>query len=57
MKKNYEYIYTKYPSILVDNEYKDNVYYQNFLLISRNNRMLLKEHLKNGKVKNINYHY
>ncbi len=57
MMKIYEYIYTKYPSILVDNEYKDNVYYQNFLLISRNNRMLLKEHLKNGKVKNINYHY
>ena len=29
----YEYIYTKYPHILVDNEYKDNLYYQNFLLI------------------------
>ncbi|MCD8378694.1 MAG: hypothetical protein LUB59_07905 [Candidatus Gastranaerophilales bacterium] len=43
----YEYIYTKYPSILADNDYKDNVYYQNFLLTSRKNRFLLQEHIKN----------
>ena len=53
----YEYIYTKYPSILVDNEYKDNIYYQNFLLTSRNNRMKLLEKVKSGSKKKINYSY
>lgn len=53
----YEYIYTKYPSILVDNEYKDNIYYQNFLLTSRNNRMLLLENVKSGSTKKVNYKY
>ncbi len=53
----YEYIYTKYPSILVENEYKDNIYYQNFLLTSRNNRMKLLEKVKSGSTKKINYSY
>ena len=53
----YEYIYTKYPSILVDNEYKDNIYYQNFLLTSRNNRMKLLEKVKAGSTKRVNYSY
>ena len=53
----YEYIYTKYPSILADNEYKDNVYYQNFLLISRQNRMMLRDKIQNGSKKKINYKY
>lgn len=53
----YEYIYTKYPSILVENEYKDNIYYQNFLLTSRKNRMLLLEKVKSGSTRRINYHY
>ena len=53
----YEYIYTKYPSILVDNEYKDNIYYQNFLLTSRNNRMKLLEKVKSGSTKKVNYSY
>ena len=53
----YEYIYTKYPSILVDNEYKDNIYYQNFLLTSRNNRMKLLEKVNTGSNKKINYSY
>ena len=51
----YEYVYTKYPSILVDNPYKDNIYYQNFLLTSRNNRMKLLEKVKNKSNKDINY--
>ena len=34
----YEYIYLKYPQYLANNEYKDNVYYQNFLLTSKENR-------------------
>ncbi len=53
----YEYIYTKYPSILVENEYKDNIYYQNFLLTSRNNRMKLLEKVKSGSTKKVNYSY
>lgn len=53
----YEYIYTKYPTILVDNEYKDNIYYQNFLLTSRNNRMLLLDKVKAGSDKKVNYKY
>ncbi len=53
----YEYIYTKYPAILVENEYKDNIYYQNFLLTSRQNRMLLLEKVKSGSTKKINYKY
>jgi len=53
----YEYIYTKYPSILVDNEYKDNVYYQNFLLTSRNNRMKLLEKIETNSNKKLKYDY
>jgi len=34
----YEYIYKKYPAYLVDNDYRENVYYQNFLLTSKKNR-------------------
>lgn len=34
----YEYIYAKYPAYLVDNEYKNNIYYQNFLLTSKKQR-------------------
>ncbi len=55
MMRIYEYIFTKYPSILADNEYKDNIYYQNFLLTSRNNRNLLKEKFETGSKKKINY--
>ena len=53
----YEYIYTKYPSILVENKYKNNIYYQNFLLTSRNNRMKLLEKVKSGSTKKIKYSY
>jgi hypothetical protein len=53
----YEYIYTKYPSVLVDNEYKDNIYYQNFLLTSRNNRMKLLDKIKSNSTKKVKYSY
>lgn len=53
----YEYIYKKYPHILVENEYKDNLYYQNFLLTSRNNRMKLLEKIQTNSKKKINYTY
>lgn len=51
----YEYIYAKYPEYLVQNEYKDNVYYQNFLLTSRENRLKLQEKIKNNSKKRVNY--
>ena len=57
MMKIYEYIYQKYPSILADNEYKDNIYYQNFLLTSRQNRYMLQEKIQNGSKKKLNYKY
>ena len=57
MMKIYEYIYQKYPSILADNEYKDNIYYQNFLLVSRKNRLMLQEKVETGSKKKLNYRY
>lgn len=57
MMKIYEYIYQKYPSILADNEYKDNIYYQNFLLVSRKNRLMLQEKVETGSKKKLNYSY
>ncbi len=53
----YEYIYTKYPHILVDNEYKDNLYYQNFLLTSRKNRMKLLDKIQKKSNKKVKYSY
>ena len=53
----YEYIYTKYPHVLVDNAYKDNLYYQNFLLTSRNNRMKLLDKIQTNSTKKIRYSY
>ena len=34
----YEYIYRKYPEYLANNAYRDNIYYQNFLLTSKKQR-------------------
>lgn len=39
----YEYIYVKYPAYLVDNDYKNNLFYQNFLLTSKTPRELVKQ--------------
>lgn len=39
----YEYIYAKYPAYLADNEYKNNLYYQNFLLVSKKERNLIRQ--------------
>lgn len=57
MMKIYEYIYSKYPAILADNEYKDNIYYQNFLLTSRQNRLKLQEKVRTGSKKKLKYKY
>ncbi len=45
----YEYIYQKYPAYLADNQYKTNLYYQNFLLTSRKDR----EKIKNRNLINV----
>lgn len=51
----YEYIYTKYPYFLANNTYLDNEHYQNFLLTSQHNRLLLQEKIKTGSKENLKY--
>ena len=51
----YEYIYTKYPYFLANNQYINNEHYQNFLLTSVNNRKLLEEKVKSGSSKKLKY--
>lgn len=53
----YEYIYNKYPAYLANNEYKNNVYYQNFLLTSRSNRLKLQDKIENPTKKNLKPQY
>lgn len=57
MAKIYEHIYMKYPAILAENEYKDNVYYQNFLLTSRKNRLKFQHKIENNEQGKIKYDY
>lgn len=51
----YEYIYTKYPIYLQNNEYIENYYYQNFLLTSQENRKKLHDKIKSGSKKRVKY--
>ena len=51
----YEYIYTKYPYFLENNEYLNNEHYQNFLLTSIYNRKLFEDKIKNGSNGKIKY--
>lgn len=51
----YEYIYTKYPYFLQNNQYLTNEHYQNFLLTSENNRQLLLQKIKSGSTEELNY--
>lgn len=48
----YEYIYLKYPEYLKNNKYYDNIYYQNFLLTSQENRRKLQRKIETGKKAN-----
>ncbi len=43
LKALYEYLYSKYPSYLANNECKNSLYYQNFLLISQQFRQKTKD--------------
>ena len=51
----YEYIFTKYPYFLTNNEYLENPNYQNFLLTSINNRKLLEEKIQNDSKEKLKY--
>lgn len=51
----YEYIYTKYPYYLKNNEYLHNESYQNFLLTSFENRQKLAQKIKSGSKKEAKY--
>lgn len=51
----YEYIFKKYPAYLANNEYKENLYYQNFLLTSMKNRKKLQAKIKSKSDKNVRY--
>ena len=51
----YEYIYTKYPYFLVNNEYQNDFYYQNFLLTSQNNRRKLEKKIKSDSDEAVKY--
>lgn len=53
----YEYIYNKYPEYLANNEYKNNIHYQNFLLTSRENRLKLQNRIENPTKKNQKIQY
>lgn len=55
MMQVYEYIYTKYPEYLANNKYKNNIYYQNFLLTSRENREKFQEKVKTKSNKKVHY--
>ena len=51
----YEYIYTKYPYFLANNEYLENPHYQNFLLNSVENRRLFEEKIKTNSKEKLRY--
>ena len=55
MMEVYEYIYKKYPEFLANNEYKNNLYYQNFLLTSQENRLKFQNKVKTNSKKRIKY--
>lgn len=51
----YEYLYTTYPEFLINNEYRNNSVYQNFLLTSTENRVKFYEKIKNKSDEKIKY--
>ncbi len=51
----YEYITYKYPQYLENNEYTNNMYYQNFLLTSINNRKKLEYKIQHNMLGDLKY--
>lgn len=55
MMEIYEYIYKKYPEFLAKNVYKNNIYYQNFLLTSKENRAKFQKKIETNSKRSVNY--
>lgn len=55
MMEIYEYIYKKYPEFLAKNVYKNNIYYQNFLLTSKENRVKFQKKIETNSKGSVNY--
>lgn len=55
MMEVYEYIYKKYPEYLANNAYKNNIYYQNFLLTSKENRAKFQKKIETKSKRSVNY--
>ena len=55
MMEIYEYIYKKYPEYLANNTYKENIYYQNFLLTSKENRAKFQNKIESNSKRSVNY--
>lgn len=55
MMEVYEYIYKKYPEYLANNKYKNDPYYQNFLLTSQKNRAKFQKKIESGSKKAVKY--
>lgn len=51
----YEYIYTKYPYYLANNQYIENESYQNFLLTSVDNRKKLEDKINSNSKEKVKY--
>ena len=51
----YEYIYKKYPEYLANNAYKGNIYYQNFLLTSKENRKKFQKKIETNSKRSVKY--
>ena len=56
MMQVYEYIYKKYPEYLANNAYKNNLYYQNFLLTSKVNRSNFKTKVETNSKSSVKYY-
>lgn len=55
MMEVYEYIYKKYPEYLAHNAYKNNIYYQNFLLTSKENRAKFQKKIETKSKSKVKY--
>lgn len=55
MMEIYEYIYKKYPEYLANNVYKNNIFYQNFLLTSKENRAKFQNKIETNSKRSVNY--
>lgn len=55
MMQVYEYIYKKYPEYLANNKYKNNPYYQNFLLTSKENRAKFQKKIETNSKSSVKY--